>query len=199
MIQFPKQMLRLIVILLIIFTVLGVTVLARQVAWATVRMNDKGTVDDRIVVNDAMIQMIQLRPVFGWGFDNLDSHAFQFFRRVGDASLTGYLTSHNTYLTIITELGLMGFLFYIFPVVWWAVFTVRVLPRLPQDGLWSRTLLGVFWAALLGYIMPSLAIDMRFNPIGPTLFWMNVGMIANIVYPYTRTGDLEPLFSERQA
>jgi O-antigen ligase len=182
---FPKPMLWMTIILLIIAVFLGTTVLSRQMAWASSRMEDKGTVYDRIIIYDAMFQMIQQRPLFGWGYENLDHHASKFYRRVGDAPLRDYITSHNTYLTILTELGFIGFPFYLFPIIWWAAFAIRALPQMPKDGLWSRTLLVALCLAALDHITVSNFMDMRYFPTGLTLFWMIIGLIANMVSPYT--------------
>jgi O-antigen ligase len=184
---FPKAMLRLAFIGLIIMAILGTSVLSTHVKLSVDRLSDPGPVYDRIVVTDALLQMIQLKPVFGWGYESLNQNISDFYRRVGEAAITrNVITSHNTYLTILTELGLVGFLLYIFPVVWWFILSVRVWKRMPKDGLWSRSFLAILWLSMLFDFTISNFMDMRWFPIGITLWWMTLGLIANMVYPYLK-------------
>jgi O-antigen ligase len=185
---YPKIMLRLLLIGALVMVVLGAGLLSTHLALSVSRISDSNPVLDRLVVFDAMWQMIQLKPVEGWGYETLDQNIQHFYRRVGEATIVNrFLTSHNTYLTILTELGLVGFALYMFPVVWWLVLSVRVWPRLPKTGLWSRALLAVLWLGLLFQFTVSNFFDMRWFEIGLTLWWMTLGLIANLVYPYLKT------------
>jgi hypothetical protein len=74
-------------------------------------------------------------------------------------------------------------LFYAFPAIWWLVLTIRVLPRMPKTGLYSRSLLIVLWLIVINQIVVSLFIDMRFFPFGLTLWWMTLGLIGTVVSP----------------
>ncbi len=186
LVLYPRPMLRLISIGLVVMIVLGGGLLSRQVAAASGRIGQQQQIADRVVVSDAMLQMTQIKPAFGWGYGTLNQNIQQYYQRVGDATIAkGFVTSHNTYLTILVELGLVGFLLYLFPAVWWLVLTVRVWRRMPRAGLWSRSLLAVLWLAALSSFIVSNLMDMRFFPIGLTLWWMMLGLIANLVYPYT--------------
>jgi O-antigen ligase len=143
-----------------------------------------------------MAHMVAVKPVFGWGYETLDQNITPFYRRVGDASLaTRFVTSHNTYLTVLTELGLVGFLLYLFPVAWWFVLSIRVWPRIPKVGFWSRSLLGSLWLVMLFNFTVSNFMDMRWFPIGLTLWWWVLGLVANMVYPYLKGRDIQPLVS----
>jgi len=187
---YPKIMIRLIIISTIFMAFVGVEILATNSTTSLLsRFSESDPVYDRFVIFDAMAQMVELKPVFGWGYETLDQNIQQFYRRVGEASLSRIVTSHNTYMTILTELGLVGFIFYLFPVAWWLVLSLRVWRRMPKNGLWSRALLAVFWLALLFQFIVSNFFDMRWFEIGLTLWWMTLGFIANMVYPYLKGRD----------
>ncbi len=184
---YPRIMFRLVIISTIVMAVLGVEILATNSTTSLfTRFSESDPVYDRLVIFDAMTQMVEEKPVLGWGYETLDQNIAQFYRRVGEASLSRVVTSHNTYLTILTELGMVGFVFYLFPVAWWLVLSIRVWGRMPKKGLWSRSLLAVFWLALLFQFTISNFFDMRWFEIGLTLWWLTLGLIANMVYPYLK-------------
>jgi O-antigen ligase len=193
LIFYPRTMFRLIILASIVFSTLGIGILSSPLALSVERLSHANPIFDRVVVFDAMLQMFRMKPVWGWGYETLDDHVQQFYRQVGEASILRHqITSHNTYLTILTELGLVGFILYMFPVVWWFVLSIRVWRRLPKDGLWSRSLLAVLWLAILFQFTVSNFIDMRWFEIGLTLWWLTLGLIANVVYPYLRIHINEP-------
>lgn len=184
---YPKTMLRLIIIGSIIMTILGIGIFSTHIPLLVNRFSEFNPVYDRIVVFDAMVQMVQIKPVWGWGYETLDLNVQQFYRRVGEATIvTRLVTSHNTYLTILTELGLAGLGLFMFPVAWWFVLSIRVWKRMPKKGYWSRSLLASLWLVMLFNFTVSNFMDMRWYPIGLTLWWLLLGLIANMVYPYLK-------------
>jgi O-antigen ligase len=193
---FPKTMLRLLAVGAVVMAILGTGILSTHLELSIDRFSEANPVYDRLVVFDAMAHMVAVKPVFGWGYETLDQNITPFYRRVGDASLaTRFVTSHNTYLTVLTELGLVGFLLYLFPVAWWFVLSIRVWPRIPKVGFWSRSLLGSLWLVMLFNFTVSNFMDMRWFPIGLTLWWWVLGLVANMVYPYLKGRDIQPLVS----
>jgi len=187
---YPRAMSRMTVILLILMAVLQSGLLSSQMAWAAERLETEETVHTRIVVTRASFEMIKIKPVFGWGYDNFDRYSQQFHRRVGGSAIgSTYVSSHNTYLTIMVELGLVSFFFYVFPFGWWLMLTIRVWPRMPRKGFWSRPLLAVLWLAVGGHIIPANFINMAFSPFAVTLWWLELALIADIIYPYLTPDD----------
>jgi O-antigen ligase len=181
---YPRQMIRMAAVMAIIMVILGGTLLADEMDWAQDRLVQE-TYSGRIVVYRAMITMVGLRPFFGWGYENLDRFDRQFYERVGVFSIGDKdETSHNTYLTIMTELGLIGFFLYLFPFFYWFVRSIRAVRGLPKEGFWSWRLLVILWLAIGGHVIAASLMDMRFFPFALTLWWMTLGFIANMVYPY---------------
>jgi O-antigen ligase len=100
-------------------------------------------------------------------------------------------TSHNTYLTLMAEMGLVAFFFYVFPVGWWLVSSIKAWRRLPKDGFWSWPLLLMLWLTVFHIFITSNLMDViRFHIFGTTLWWMVLGFIANMIYPYIQLGDI---------
>lgn len=188
---YPRAMSRMTVILLILMAILGSGLLSDQMAWAGQRLETEQTVHSRIVVAYASFEMIKIKPLFGWGYDNFNRYSQQFHRRVGGSAIgSTYVSSHNTFLTIMVELGLVGFFFYVFPFGWWLMLTIRVWPRMPRKGFWSRPLLAVLWLAVGGHIIPANFLNMAFSPFAVTLWWLELGLIADMICHYLTPDDM---------
>jgi O-antigen ligase len=194
MFLYPKVTLRLSVFVLVLVVILSNSILADEVGWAFERLNDERTAEDRIIGNVASIRMIQEKPWLGWGYDTYDVYDTRFTERVAGIDAGGHRrTSHNTYLTIVAEQGVIALLLYMFPVAWWLMLSLRVWRRLPRDGFWSWKLLVMLWLVILDHFIVSNFMDMvRFNWFGTTVWWLTLGLITSIVYPYLRPGDIGP-------
>jgi len=190
---YPKTVRRLIAIGLVLMIILGSTVFADEIAFAYVRLNTVETAEGRILGGAKSIQMIVRKPFTGWGYDTYDLADEQFRTRVTDLNLATDQdkTSHNTYLTIMAELGVPVLILYLFPAIWWLLLSTKVWHRLPQTGLQSWHLLAMLWLLILDHFTVSNFMDMvRFNLFGTTVWWMALGLIAGMVYPYLKPGDI---------
>jgi O-antigen ligase len=135
--------------------------------------------------------MIEQKPLTGWGYGTYDLYDEQFRTRVGNLATDQEKTSHDTWLTIMAEQGIPAFLLYIFPTIWWLLLTVRVWRRLPENGFMNRRLLALLWLLILDHLIVSSFMDMvRFNLFGTTIYWMALGIIASMIYPYLEPGDI---------
>ena len=184
-VMYPKVVFRMTIVVVILVSVLGSSILAQQVAWAYERMSgDEAarSAESRVTTNTASMSMIMAKPVFGWGFGNYDRYDRQFQVRVNDIPVRRDETSHNTYLSILAELGLIGFSLYIFPLGWWSVRSVRAWRRLPRDGFGGRSWLAMLWLLLVHMIIVTNFMDMiRFHLFGTTIWWMALAFVGNIV------------------
>lgn len=191
---YPKPILTLALITLPVIIGLSTTVLANEVAYASQRLNTENTVESRLILAHAGEQMFLAKPLLGWGYGNYDRYDWRFIERVEGATPTKWDiqvgTSHNTYLTILAEIGAVGFFFYAFPAIWWLYLTLRVLPRLPKEGFWSSRLLIMMWLSVGFHIVVSQFVDMRFFFFSLALLWLTLGLIANMVQPYLKPSDI---------
>jgi len=181
LVLYPRVMLRLLLGTSVIMVILGSGLLSSQMAFASERLEDRHTTDARIVEAYAALRMLAARPLLGWGYDSFDRYDRQFVRRVAGIAVRKDDTSHNTYLTILAEMGGMGFILYVFPLLWWLYQSIRHFSRLPRGEPWGRRFLLVLWLAVLHYRVTTSFMDMRFFPFGSTLFWMELGFIGRQV------------------
>lgn len=182
---YPKPTVTLLALALPVMLVLSVTVLSGEVAYAYERMNTEDTLDSRRVLAHAGEQMFLAKPFFGWGFYSYDLHDWKFMERVDGAAPTKWDvqngTSHNTYITILAEMGAVGFFFQFLPILYWLYFSFKAWPRLPDAGYWSRKLLVIMWL-IIGYqVIVSQFMDMRFFIFPVGVSWIVLGFIGNLI------------------
>jgi O-antigen ligase len=193
---YPRVALGMAVGLPLLVLVLGSGPLAGEAAWAWERLNTERTVDNRIIVYAASLELIQRKPAFGWGLGNHDVYAEQFMTRVGDVPVQAGvgITSHNAYLTIMAELGLFAFAAYMFPAGWWLLLTLKTWKRLPRTGFHGRSWLSMLWLAQLNQITISSFNDMfSHGTFVTSLWWITLGLIAAALWPYLEVRHGPPL------
>jgi len=191
---YPRVAIRLTAVLVILAYILSNSVLAGQVDWAEERLTgESGTrsAEWRVTSSRASLAMIEAKPLWGWGYGNYDLYDHRFHTRVGNVAVSHDGTSHNAYLTIMAETGVITFLSYIFPLGWWLMSSIKTWRRLPKDGFWSWPLLAMLWLVVLDHVIVSNFMDMvRASPFGTTMWWMVLGLIGNMVDPYLKRGSI---------
>lgn len=163
---------------------LGVGLFGTYAEWASQRFYSEQSEESafsRLPIYYASYRMFEEKPLVGWGYGNFDRFDRLFQERVGDLiNAEKDHASHNVYLTILAEQGLVGIFFYFMPVFWWLVLSVRAYPKLPVAGFWSRKLLVVFWLLLLFHVIVNNFSNMRVV-YGLGLWWVTLGFIGAMV------------------
>lgn len=181
---YPKFMIRLSLVGLLALVVLGGGLLASQLTRANERLTSEQAEESalsRLPVYYASFRMIEAKPMFGWGYGNFDRFDRQFQGRVLDlVNPEKDHASHNVYLTIGAEQGLIGLLLFLAPMLWWLVFSLKALPKMPSEGFWSRKLLIVLWLIILCQVIVSNFFNI-YVVVGLGMWWITLGLIANLV------------------
>jgi O-antigen ligase len=188
---YPRAVSQLMGFVLVIMLILGSGVLSDQMTFASDRLEDSGTTNARIIEAYAALSMFTARPAFGWGYDSFDRYDWDFVQRVGNVPVEVDDSSHNTYLTILAEMGAIGFVLYLFPILWWLFQSFKVLPRMPVGQFWDRHLLFMLWLAVAFFLTNSSFMDMHFFAYGFTMLWMELGLIANMVRICAQNGPAD--------
>ena len=201
---YPRMTARLAILLVVVLAVAGSTVLVDELDWARERVTGdlgRSSAEGRLVIGNALLGMAKAKPVFGWGYNNYQIEKLQFFEPVWDIRVGARtrLSSHNSYLTIAAELGLVGLVLYLLPVGWWLVLSIKARRRMASEGFVSRKLLALLWLLMLHLFVESNLVDMISNSsFGTTLWWLGTGVIASIVHPYIRANDVpQPVDPDR--
>ncbi|HEX5586234.1 MAG TPA: O-antigen ligase family protein [Acidimicrobiia bacterium] len=138
----------------------------------------------RLPVFLAAWRMFEAKPVTGFGYENFDSVDRRFQGRVGDLVYPDKNhASHNLFLTLLAEQGLVGFVLYLGPMALWFLASIARRARIPDGGVVNRALLVALWLVILGHIVVNNFSRMHL-PFGLGMYWLTLGLIASIVDRY---------------
>lgn len=146
----------------------------------------------RLPVVFASLRMIESKPLAGWGYGNFDRYDYQFQSRVGELFVPEKdHASHNLFLTLGAEQGLLGFVTYIGAAVYWLFRTPRAMARLKPDGMFSRRLLFILWLIIAGHVIVTNFSNMMVS-FGLAVWWLSLAMIGNLVSQSTVVDKTSP-------
>lgn len=181
---YPKGMIRSTLVIIPIVAILAIGPLAEQIQWASQRLDSpesEASALSRLPTFLASVRMFQARPFFGWGYENFNEYDFQFYSRVGDLiNPEKDHSSHNYFLTLLAEQGMVGFILFLFPIAYWLYQTKKTLHNYPSQGFLSQKLIFTLWLFPLAFGILNLFQSMRvIYALG--IFWINLGLIASLV------------------
>lgn len=183
---YPRLFTRLAFIGLPLLIVVGSIFLSPQLTIARQRLMSEESSQSalsRLPVILAAYRMFEEKPIFGWGYDNFDRYDRTFQGRFGELVNPAEkdLTSHNVYMTLLAEQGLIGTILFLLPMIWLAIRSLKRFRFLPINGRISRKTLALLWLVTFSYVV----VD-NFSPMvvvfGLSLNWITLGLIAAIVY-----------------
>lgn len=143
-------------------------------------MGTMNTVHARVNLAYEAFDVFMASPFFGCGFKNFEEEAKK-YRRPRDVPFFGLIDvgmthgsySHNVFLTILAEQGILGIVPYV--LIIWFIFQAsrRAYRVLPSEGLVSRELAVGIWAAMAAFFINALFMEMRqFEYINVLLFFL---------------------------
>lgn len=187
-ILYKKEMIRFALLAVpIIMLALSLGFLSDYMDWASERFYSEQSEEaalSRLPIMYASIKMFAAKPVFGWGFGNFDLYDRQFQERVADlVDPVKDHASHNVYLTLLAEQGIIGFTFFLFPMFWWLWLSIKAWPLLPKKGFLNRKLIALLWLEILFHFVVNNFSNMRVV-YGLGIWWVTLGLIASLVHPY---------------
>jgi O-antigen ligase len=149
------------------------------------RMTTVGTIGSRMVINISLVRMFLARPLFGWGHDTYEHYRSSFVKDVGSIAATEWdkhwAASHNTFLTILAENGLIGLGLYCTPLLLLLYALGRFLREHRDEELSDLCPVQVYGIVVACFITVSMFIDAKFLPFFLGALWMCLGFICNHV------------------
>jgi O-antigen ligase len=182
---YPKVILKLGMIVVPIFLIVAIFFLQNQLTWAAQRLksgDSEQSALSRLPVYAAAVGMFQAKPFLGWGYGNFDRFDRQ-FQPSTLANLSGDNkdhASHNFFLSILAEQGLIGILLYLAPMFYWLRITLKYFSKLPDNGFWGRKILVVLWMTILSHIIVYNFANMRVI-FGLGAWWLTLSFIARFM------------------
>jgi O-antigen ligase len=143
------------------------------------RFADAQTLSHREAIQEWSLKLAAEKPIFGWGKGSFNEvkNAAQFDIQGANIQLVLQFTSHNTYLTALVELGVVGVALFALPFVVLFVSGLLALRRDTPD----RWLVASALASLMVIVVTALTIDLRFFSFAQVLPWIFLAMLRRLV------------------
>jgi O-antigen ligase len=138
------------------------------------RASKTTTVEIRVELQRLSLQLAAKRPIFGWGYDSFD-RVKQVGSFSGSVSRSEVLssTSHNTFLTILVDYGVVGLGLLLMP---WLVIGWRSLGEIVRHPAARWFVVGSL--AVVGVnAISACTYDFRFFSLVPALTWLFLGLL----------------------
>lgn len=153
------------------------------------RLSDQTNVEERVIIDRWSLELAGRRPILGWGYGSFDEVKNSANLSTGNSSIPFSqaikYTSHNTYLTILVELGGIGLFLLLAP--WIAI--ARSSFRLARANLPDAWLVVGFLGVLGVWIINAGTFDMRFFAMAWVLPWLAVGVLRRRTLDAVRQVD----------
>jgi O-antigen ligase len=181
--MYPRFILKTAMVIIPVFALVAGLFLQGQIGWASQRfMSDQSerSALSRVPVFAAAFRMFQIKPVFGWGYGNFDRFDRQ-FQSPTVGSVAGDNkdhASHNFFLSLIAEQGVVGTLLYLGPLFYWLVQSIKNFGSFRRNGFWSRKILVIFWMTMLSHVIVYNFANMRVV-FALGCWWLVLGLIAH--------------------
>ena len=153
------------------------------------RFSDQTNVEERVILNRWSLELAGRRPFLGWGYGSFDRVKDSANLSTGNSSITYAqaikYTSHNTYLTVLVEMGGIGLGLLLIP--WLAV--ARSSFGLARARLPDAWLVVGFLGVLGVWIINAGTFDMRFFAMAWVLPWLAAGVLRRRTLDAVRAVD----------
>lgn len=143
------------------------------------RITNEGNISARAALQDVSLQLASEKPILGWGHGSFDEEKNRYAFDSGGVPIEAVLenTSHNTYLTILVEYGIVGLILFSLPFI---VVATAALPRV-QEPSPERWLFIASLASLLLVVLAALTFDLRFFPFAQLLPWIFLAVLRRLL------------------
>ena len=138
------------------------------------RLGVTETVTTREEIQRVTMHLFREKPVFGWGYNTFDKAKFTVASR--DPRFDA-LSSHSTFLTVLTELGVVGLTLLLLP---WIVIGYRAALA-ARRGQAERWILGACLGVAAEYSIGALTYDTRWFALVTALPWIALGLARNLL------------------
>jgi len=166
-----------------------ITVVIVILNWSNVMSKDRtaggitaiGPIGDRIHLYAASLRMFLDRPIFGFGFNTFQKFSPEYFHKIRGVPFVGVgLGQHDTLVSILVELGLVGLIPLL--LIFFNIFqhSIRLFHHLPSNTFLGKGLVAIFWGASIVFIVNMQFIQMRFFLVPNSLFFLFAGIIVGL-------------------
>ena len=131
-----------------------------------------------MIIDRWSFQLAEEKPILGWGYGSFDrvKNASHFNAAPLQWTDVIQFTSHNTFLTILVESGVVGLLALLVP--WYS--TAKAAFRVSRRPGAERWLIIALLAILAIWVINAGTLDMRFFSFVSAMPWLAVGLMRRM-------------------
>lgn len=154
------------------------------------RITQKANIDTRLVLQEVSIKLIERKPFLGWGYNSFDRVKYDVDVPSPQIPLSQALqsTSHDSYLTIVVEYGVIGFAIFVVP---WIAILVRAAARVRRSAS-DRWFVAAMLASIVVLAVNAATLDYRFYSFVPMLGWLSLALLRRRCAEFPGSGLSDP-------
>jgi O-antigen ligase len=141
------------------------------------RFGNTHNIQTRLILQKASFTLASQRPILGWGYGSFNTVKNEANLQSQDPASLAYNTSHNTFLTVLVELGVVGIVLFLLP---WLIICRRAISAARQH-IDVRWLLAGMVGAVFVYLISASTYDARFFSFVPALPWILLGITRRVL------------------
>jgi O-antigen ligase len=179
------------------FALIAATLVALMAAWPHLersslyqnRVSDSQTVLEREALQTMSFELAKQKPVLGWGFGSFERAA----ATVRPPYIAGLLidnnnlsVSHNTFLTVLVELGVLGLLLLLVPFI---VIVTKALAHSLSSPT-DRWIVGAASGSLVIVMLTGFANDYHYFSFVPALSFVMLAMLRRLIDEWSPQADI---------
>lgn len=131
------------------------------------------TAKPREVLSDAALDLFRDRPLFGQGYATFDRVKLTLPIPPDQIKIVKTTTSHNTFLTVLAELGAFGLALLVLP---WLVIAWRAVAA-GWGGVVEPWIVAGCVGTAAVYVIGAVTYDVKFFPLISALPWITLGLV----------------------
>jgi len=132
----------------------------------------RGSINSRMDLYEASYNLFLEKPYLGHGFGHV-THTNIYLSQEE-------LVSHDSFMSILVELGVIGFFFHCLIYYLLFKFSINVYKNSDTSGLLGRHFIIIYWAISVTYLLNSLIIEMRYFLLVNSLFFLLSGIVSGV-------------------
>ena len=125
------------------------------------------------MLTNVALDLFRQRPLLGQGYATFDQVKLTLPVSPEDLETVQTLTSHDTFLTVLAESGIIGLALLVLPalVIGWRGLAAG------RRGLAAPWIVAACVGAVVAYAIGAVSYDARFFPLITTLVWIALGLL----------------------
>lgn len=145
------------------------------------RLSDVNTIYIRLNMYNTALNMFLDNPIFGVGYHKYKEASIPYFEPVKGLPDRGEgLILHNTMFLIIVELGLAGFIMFIFIYAQILKASIKLYRYLPAVGFLSKGFVVIFWAMSLFLLIRVQTSNITLLMFPISIYFLMAGIIVGM-------------------